>query len=94
MATIYSKWVEGTNNLENLGLKINLSKKILVFSQVVKNLPAHSGDTGYLGFILRSGRPLGGGNGNPLQYSCLEKSHGQGSLAGYTVHGIAELDTA
>ena len=25
----------------------------------------------------------GGGNGNPPQYSCLEKSHGQKSLAGY-----------
>jgi len=29
----------------------------------------------------------GEGNGNPLQYSCLEKSHGWGNLAGYTVHG-------
>ena len=31
------------------------------------------------------------GNDNPLQYSCLEKSHGQWSLAGYR-HGVAELD--
>ena len=73
MATIYSKWVEGTNNLENLVLKINLYKKILFFffffpsgGTVVKNLPAHSGDTGYLGLILGSGSSPGGGNGNLL----------------------------
>ena len=35
---------------------------------VVKNLPANSGDTGS---IPESGRSPGGGNGNPLQYSCL-----------------------
>ena len=26
-------------------------------------------------------------NGNPFQHSCLEKSHGQGSLAGYSPWG-------
>ena len=31
---------------------------------------------------------------NPLQYSCLEKSHGQKSLAGYSSWGHQELDTA
>ena len=35
---------------------------------VVKN-PAKAGD---VGSIPGSGRPPGGGNGNPLQYSCLE----------------------
>ena len=30
------------------------------------------------------GRSPGEGNGNLLQYSCLEKSHGQRSLAGYS----------
>ena len=29
-------------------------------------------------------RAPGGGNGNPLQYSCLGNSHGQRSLAGYS----------
>ena len=33
-------------------------------------------------FILGSWKSPGGGNGNPLQYSCLEKFHGQRSLAG------------
>ena len=38
---------------------------------VVKNPPANAGDTGDLGLILGLGRYPGGGNGNPLQYSCL-----------------------
>ena len=33
-----------------------------------------------------------GRNGNPLQYSCLEKSHGQRSLAGYSPEGHKESD--
>ena len=31
----------------------------------------------------------GEGNGNPLQYSCLEKFHGQRSLVGY-IHGVSK----
>ena len=33
------------------------------------------------------------GNGTPLQYSCLEKSHGWRSLVGYSPWGRTELDT-
>ena len=47
---------------------------------VVKNLPVNSGDAGFKGLIPGSGRSLGGENGNPLQYCCLEKSHGQSIL--------------
>ena len=43
---------------------------------VVKNLPTDAGDTRDMGSIPGSGRPSGGGNGNPLQYFCLEKFHG------------------
>ena len=39
------------------------------------------------------GRPLGEGNGNPHQYSCLEKSHGPRSLVGYSPCGRKGLDT-
>ena len=39
---------------------------------VVKNPPASSGNPGGWGLILGSGRSPGEGNGNPLQYSCLE----------------------
>ena len=46
---------------------------------VVKNLPANAGDPGDVGLIPGSGRSTGGGNGNPLQYSCLENPHGQRS---------------
>ena len=35
----------------------------------------------------------GGGNGNPLQYSCLENPHGQRKLVGYTLGGGKEPDT-
>ena len=43
---------------------------------MVKNLPAKAGDAGS---IPRSGRSPGGGNGNPLQYSCLENSMDRGA---------------
>ena len=38
-------------------------------AQIVKNLPANAGD---MGLIPGSERSSGEGNGNPLQYSCLE----------------------
>ena len=37
----------------------------------LKNLPANAGDTRDMGSIPGLGRSHGGGNGNPLQYSCL-----------------------
>ena len=39
----------------------------------VKNLPADVGDSRDAGLIPGLGRSPGGGNGNPLLYSCLEK---------------------
>ena len=39
---------------------------------MVKNLPAKAEDSGDMGSIPRSEQSSGGGNGNPLQYSCLE----------------------
>ena len=38
---------------------------------MIKNLPAKARDAGDRGSVLGSGRSLGGGNGNPLQYSGL-----------------------
>ena len=43
---------------------------------VVKNLPASAGN---LGSIPGLGRSPGGGNGNPLQYSCLENPMDRGA---------------
>ena len=60
---------------------------------VVKNLPANVGDTRDANWTARSGRPPGVGNGNPLQYSCLENSRGQKSLVSSSPWGHKELDT-
>ena len=46
-----------------------------------------------LGWIPGSGRSPGGGNGNPLQYSCLKNPHRQRSLAGYSPWGRKESET-
>ena len=56
---------------------------------VVKNPPANAADAGS---IPGSGRSLGGGNGNPLQYSCLDNPMGRGAWWA-TVHGIAKGQT-
>ena len=58
---------------------------------VVKNLPANAGDTGGAGSISGSGISLEGGNGNPLQYSCLVNPM-ERSLAGYSPQGCKELN--
>ena len=52
----------------------------------VKNLPANTGDTDLI--PGERGSP-GEGNGNPLQYSCLENSMDRGAW-GATVNGVAE----
>ena len=46
---------------------------------MVKNLPASAGDTRDIGSIPGLGRYPGGGNGNPLQYSCLENPMDRGA---------------
>ena len=57
---------------------------------VVKNPPANAGGAGS---IPGSGRPPGGGNGNPLEYSCLGNPMDRGGWQA-TVHGVAkESDT-
>ena len=45
----------------------------------VKNLPASAGDVRDTGSVPGLGRPPGGGNGNPLQCSCLENPMGRGA---------------
>ena len=56
---------------------------------VVKNSPANAGDVRDAGLIPELGRSPGGGNGNPLQYSCLENSMDRGAWWA-TVHGVAK----
>ena len=56
---------------------------------MIKNLPANAGDTGKLGLIPGLGRSPGVGNGNPLQYSCLENPVNRGTWWA-TVHEVAK----
>ena len=58
---------------------------------MVKNLPANAGDARDASSILGSGRSPGEGNGNPLQYSCLDKPVDRGASRA-TVHGVSESD--
>ena len=49
---------------------------------MIKNPPVKAGDTRYMGSIPGSGRSPGEGDGNPLQYSCLENSMDIEELSG------------
>ena len=57
---------------------------------VVKNLPADAGDPRDKGSVLGLGRSSGVGNGNLLQYSCLENSMGRRAWWA-TIHGIKSV---
>ena len=59
---------------------------------MVKNAPANAGDARDVGSVPGLGRSPGGGNGNPLQYSCLENTMDRRPWWA-TVHGCEELDT-
>ena len=56
---------------------------------MVKKPPAKAGDTRDTCSIPRSGRSPGVGNGNPLQYSCLENSLDRGARWA-AVHGVTK----
>ena len=46
---------------------------------MVKNPPANAGDSGNVDLTPQSGRSSRGGNGNPLQYPCLENPMDRGA---------------
>ena len=48
-------------------------------AQWIKNPPANAGDTGDSGSVPEFRRSPGGGNSNPLQYSCLENPMDRGA---------------
>ena len=60
-------------------------------AQMVKRLSACS--VGDPGSIPGLGRSPGEGNGNPLQYSCLENPMDGEALEGYSPRGCKESDT-
>ena len=59
---------------------------------MIKNLPTNAEDTEDVGSILGLGRSPGGGNGNPLQYSCLGNPRDR-EASQATVHGVAKIQT-
>ena len=87
------KWQYEIKKIEKRNKKHNKGR-ICIFSgfpggSVVKNPPDNVGDTLDVGLIPGLGRCSGGGNGNPLQYSCLENSMDRGAWWA-TVHGAAK----
>ena len=56
---------------------------------VVKNPPANAGDRREASWISGLGRLPGGGNDNPLQYSCMENSMDRGARWA-TVHPVTK----
>ena len=60
---------------------------------MVKNLPANTGDARDRSLFPKSGRSPGDGNGNPVQYPCLENPMDRGAWWA-TVHGVTESDKA
>ena len=74
---------------------LNFTRKSMTLvpgGAVVKNLPANTGDTRDAGSIPGSRRSPGTGNGNPLQYSCLENSMDRGARWAI-VHGVTKSQT-
>ena len=59
---------------------------------MVKNPPSNAGDTRDGTEIPGLGRSLRGGNGNPLQYSCLRNLRDRGAWWA-AIHGVAKSDT-
>ena len=75
------------------GLRITQGHRAKSFpgGSVVKNLPAIAGDSGDAGLIPGSRRSLGGGQSNPLQYSCLKNPMDRRAWWA-TVHEVSESD--
>ena len=57
-----------------------------------KESPANARDVKDMGSMPGSGRSPGVGNGNPLQYSCLENSMGRGAWCDYSPLSCKESD--
>ena len=66
-----------------------MTTRASLVAQLVKNPPANAGDARDVGLIPRSRRSSGEGNGNPLQYSCLENPMGRGAWWA-TVYAVAK----
>ena len=69
----------------------NTLRILLIYTSgaVVKKSSANAGDRGDMGSIPGLERAHGGGNSNPLQYSCLEDYMDRGAWQAI-VHGVAK----
>ena len=74
------KWVSPSNRLSFIGFP---------HGSVVKNPLANAGEAEDSGSIPGSGKSTGGGNGNPLQYSCLGNPMDRGAWWA-AVHGVTK----
>ena len=96
---IVRNWRNGEKDNENTSIILFPRDKIIMITfswhcirlfqasqvaLVVENLTASAGDMRDVGSIPGSGRSLGVGNGNPLQYSCLEKPMDRRRQVGYS----------
>ena len=78
-----------------VSLSLGLEKLLVTVS---KGFPGGSAgkesacNAGDMGFIPGSGRSPGGGNSNPLQYSCLDNPMDRGAWWA-TVHGVTKSQT-
>ena len=81
-----------------MSLNFNFSSVVLMFRLGVMGFPGGSDgkesacNVGDPGLILGSEKSPGKGNGNPLQYSCLENSMDRRTWQA-TVHGVTQLKT-
>ena len=81
---------EELGNLQSMSRKeLDRTEHSFPAGSVNEEFACNSGDPG---LIPGSGRSVAGGNGNPLQYSCLENSVDRGAWWA-TVHGIAKSRT-
>ena len=77
-----------------ISFHLTISRNLPAFpgGSVVKNPPSNEGDVGDIGSIPGLGRSSGVGNGNSLQYSCLEGAMDIGAWRA-TVHEVARSGT-
>ena len=90
-----NKYLKEKKNQPDLSPNLNMGKgketclSYTISGSAVNNSPASEGDAGS---IPRLGGFPGGGNGNPLQYSCLKNPVDRGAWQA-TVHGVTKSGT-
>ena len=89
-ARILLGWGEAVSSSPHFSL---LSPQLqLPRGSVVENPPARAGDR-EAGLIPVLGRSPGGGNGNPLQYSCWDNPMAEESVGLHTIRGVTKSQT-